>query len=76
VESGSAGADDGSVVGCFELGGWDVAAVAVEAVDGGMIEAQRSFRRVKGHTQMANLVTVIGHAVNPATPANYTQAVA
>ena len=42
----------------------------------GMIEAQRSFRRVKGHTQMANLVTVIGHAVNPATPANYAQAVA
>ena len=42
----------------------------------GMIEAQRSFRRVRGHTQMANLVTVIGHAVNPATPANYAQAVA
>ena len=42
----------------------------------GMIEAQRSFRRVKGHTQMANLVTVIGHAVNPVTPANYAQAVA
>lgn len=39
----------------------------------GMIEAQRSFRRVRGHTQMANLVTVIGHAV---TPANYAQAVA
>ena len=42
----------------------------------GMIEAQRSFRRVKGHTQMANLVTVIGHAVNPVTPADYAQAVA
>lgn len=42
----------------------------------GMIEAQRSFRRVKGHTQMANLVTLIGHAVNPVTPANYAQAVA
>ena len=39
----------------------------------GMIEAQRSFRRVRGHTQMANLVTLIGHAV---TPANYAQAVA
>jgi hypothetical protein len=39
----------------------------------GMIEAQRSFRRVRGHTQMANLVTVIGHAV---TPANYDQAAA
>ena len=43
----------------------------------GMIEAQRSFRRVKGHTQMANLVTVIGAAVvNPVTPVNYAQAVA
>lgn len=42
----------------------------------GMIEAQRSFRRVSGHTQMANLVTVIGAAVNPAAPANYAQAVA
>ena len=42
----------------------------------GMIEAQRSFRRIRGHTQMADLVTVIGHAVNPATPINYAQAVA
>jgi putative transposase len=42
----------------------------------GMIEAQRSFRRIRGHTQMADLVTVIGHAINPVTPANYTQAVA
>ena len=42
----------------------------------GMIDAQRSFRRVRGHTQMTNLVTVIGHAINPVTPDNYTQAVA
>jgi len=42
----------------------------------GMIEAQRSFRRVRGHTHMADLVTLIGHAVNPVTPANYAQAVA
>ena len=42
----------------------------------GMIEAQRSFRRFRGHTQIANLVTVIGDAINPATPVNYTQAVA
>jgi len=39
----------------------------------GMIEAQRSFRRVRGHTHMAHLVTAIGHAV---TPVNYAQAVA
>ncbi len=42
----------------------------------GMIEAQRSFRSVKGHTQMTELVNLIGHAVNPVTPADYTQAVA
>jgi len=42
----------------------------------GMIEAQRSFRRVRGHTQMAELVIRIGHAVNPATPSIYTQKVA
>jgi len=39
----------------------------------GMIEAQRSFRRVRGQTQMAILVIAIGHAVRPA---NYAQAVA
>jgi len=42
----------------------------------GMIEAQRTFRRVRGHTQMAELVTRVGHAVNPATPITYTQEVA
>jgi hypothetical protein len=42
----------------------------------GMIEAQRSFRRVRGHTQMANLVDIIGHTINPVTPDHYDQAVA
>lgn len=42
----------------------------------GMIEAQRSFRRVRGHTQMTNLVQLIGHTINPVTPDNYDQAVA
>ncbi len=42
----------------------------------GMIEAQRTFRRVRGHTQMTDLVTRIGHAINPATPTIYTQEVA
>ena len=36
----------------------------------GMIEAQRSFRRIRGHTDMANLISVVGHATNPATPAD------
>ena len=42
----------------------------------GMIEAQRSFRRVRGHTQMPNLVDLIGRTINPVTPDNYDQAVA
>jgi len=52
---------------------WDNGEMKKRWIATGMIEAQRSFRRVRGHTQMANLVTVIGHAV---TPANYAQAVA
>ena len=39
----------------------------------GMLEAERSFRRVKGHADMPALVTAIGKATNPVTPANYAQ---
>ena len=39
----------------------------------GMLEAERSFRRVKGHADMPTLVTAIGRATNPATPATYTE---
>jgi putative transposase len=39
----------------------------------GMIEAQRSFRRVRGHAHMADLVTVIGQAINPVTPRDYAE---
>jgi len=42
----------------------------------GMIEAQRSFRRIRGHTQMTNLTTVVHHATNPVTPTEYAQDVA
>ena len=42
----------------------------------GTIEAQRTFRRVRDHTQMTELVTRIGHTVNPATPTIYTQEIA
>jgi transposase-like protein len=42
----------------------------------GMIEAQRTFRRVRGHQQMPDLVAAIARATNPVTPANYDQAVA
>jgi putative transposase len=39
----------------------------------GMIEAQRSFRRVRGHNQMPQLVAAIANAVNPDTPRNYAE---
>ena len=42
----------------------------------GMIEAQRSFRRVKGCSQMPDLVAAINRATNPDTPDNYDQAAA
>src|SRR5690606_19616515 len=45
-------------------------------ITAGMLEAQRSFRRVKGHAQMPVLVAAIGATVNPVTPANYDQAAA
>ena len=39
----------------------------------GMIEAQRSFRRVRGYDQMPDLLTAIGNAINPATPTDYAE---
>ena len=40
---------------------WENGDMTKRWIAAGMIEAQRSFRRVRGHTEMANLVTVIGH---------------
>ena len=41
----------------------------------GMLEAERSFRRLKGHADMPTLVTAITRATTPAavTPTNYAQ---
>ena len=39
----------------------------------GMIEAQRSFRRVRGHKQMTELVAAIGNTINPDTPRDYAE---
>jgi putative transposase len=41
----------------------------------GMLEAERSFRRLKGHTDMPTLVAAISRATTPAavTPTNYAQ---
>jgi transposase-like protein len=42
----------------------------------GMLEAQRSFRRVRGCHQIPDLVAAIAQATNPATPDNYDQTAA
>jgi len=42
----------------------------------GMIEAQRSFRRVRGHTHMTALTALITATINPVAHDNYAQAVA
>ena len=41
----------------------------------GMLEAERSFRRLKGHADMPALVAAIARATTPAavTPTNYAQ---
>ena len=39
----------------------------------GMIEAQRSFRRVKGCTQMPDLLAAIDNTINPVTPRDYAE---
>jgi transposase-like protein len=40
----------------------------------GLIEAQRSFRRVRGYSQMPELVTAISRAINSDTPSDYAEA--
>jgi hypothetical protein len=44
-------------------------------ITAGMLEAQRSFRRIKGCTDMPTLVAAIARATNPdaVTPTNYAQ---
>ena len=41
----------------------------------GMLEAERSFRRIKGHADMPVLVAAVTRAVTPAavTPTNYAE---
>ncbi len=47
-------------------------------VAAGMLEAVRSFRRVRGHKEMAEVVDALGRQVTPAvaTPEEYDQAAA
>jgi len=38
-----------------------------------MLEAERSFRRIKGHADMPTFVAALHQAINPDTPTNYAQ---
>lgn len=42
----------------------------------GMLEAQRSFRRIRGCHQMPELIAAISRTINPVTPTDYDQAAA
>jgi len=55
---------------------WQHGDMKKRSIATGMIEAQRSFRRVRGHTQMTALAALITATINPVAPDNYAQAVA
>jgi putative transposase len=52
---------------------WKTGTMNKRWIAAGMLEAERSFRRVKGHTDMPALVAAIHRITNPATPVNYAQ---
>jgi transposase-like protein len=56
---------------------WKDGSMKKRWVAAGMLEAERSFRRVRGHKDMAKLVAAIGREVTPVvTPEEYDQAAA
>ena len=57
---------------------WKDGSMKKRWVAAGMLEAERSFRRVRGHKDMAKLVAALGREVTPAvvTPEEYDQAAA
>ena len=56
----------------------DTREMALRWTAAGMLEAERSFRRVRGHKDMAKLVDALGRETTPAvvTPEEYDQAAA
>ena len=54
---------------------WQDGTMKKRWIAAGMLEAERSFRRLKGHADMPALVAAIGRATQPATvtPTNYAQ---
>jgi transposase-like protein len=50
---------------------WKNGAMKKRWIAASMLEAERSFRRIKGHADMPAFVAAVHRATNPATPANY-----
>jgi len=50
---------------------WQNGTMKKRWIAAGMLEAERSFRRVKGHADMPALIAAVHRATNPVTPVNY-----
>jgi len=55
---------------------WKTATMKKRWIAASMLEAERSFRRIKGHTDMAEFTAAVQRTIGPDTPTNYAQAVA
>lgn len=55
---------------------WKTATMKKRWIAASMLEAERSFRRIKGHADMPALTAAIHDAVSNSTPTNYAPAVA
>lgn len=55
---------------------WKTATMKKRWIAASMLEAERSFRRIKGHADMTALTAAVHDAVSSDTPTNYAQAVA
>ena len=50
---------------------WQNGTMKKRWIAAGMLEAERSFRRVKGHADMPAFIAAVHRATNPATPTSY-----
>jgi putative transposase len=50
---------------------WQNGTMKKRWIAAGMLEAERSFRRVKGHADMPAFIAAVHRATNPVTPVNY-----
>jgi hypothetical protein len=52
---------------------WKNATMKKRWIAASMLEAERSFRRIKGHADMPAFVAALHQTINPDTPTNYAQ---